>query len=100
MGDDWRLTGQDKYLIGATLVWKQYREWSPEWEHDHCAFCWAKFVRRDEVAGALHAGYAVQGRGPSGQDDYHWVCADCARDFTSRFNWTLVGGEHPPSPHE
>jgi hypothetical protein len=93
--DDWRLQGQERYLSGVRLIWKDYREWSPDWEHDHCAFCRAKFMNRDDVPDVLQAGYAAQGAGPNGEDDYHWVCAVCAREFTERFGWTVVGGPHP-----
>jgi hypothetical protein len=94
MDDDWRLQGQEKYLSGVRLVWKQYREWSPSHEHDHCSFCWAKFMDRDDVTDVLREGYAAQGAGPQGQDDYHWVCANCVRDFSDRFRWTVEGGPH------
>ena len=91
--DDWRLNRQETYLQGATLVWKPYRIWSEAWEHDHCAFCWRKFV--DSAApvadrDALTFGFAAVGAGPKGEDDYHWICETCANDFASRFRWTLV----------
>ena len=89
--------GQERYLMGATLVWKPYREWSPTWQHDHCAFCTTKFMDRDDVPGALREGYAVQAAGPQGEDDYHWVCATCAHDFRDRFEWRLVGAPDDPS---
>jgi hypothetical protein len=85
--DDWRLTGQGAYLKGVTLVRKPYRATSDAWEHDHCVFCWAKFV--DPGFSGAHAaiaradpavqteGYAAVGTAPQGQDDYHWVCAAC-----------------------
>jgi hypothetical protein len=83
---DWRLTNQEEYLKGATLVWKPYHAWSETWEHDHCEFCWRKFVESN----GLTAGFAAQGTGPQGQDDYHWICETCADDFCARFRWTLV----------
>ena len=71
---DWRLQGQEEYLQGATLLRTRYKAWSEDWEHDHCEFCWAKFM--DPRFSAQHAqfigehpevlteGYAVQGRRP------------------------------------
>ena len=71
---DWRLRGQEDYLQGATLLRKAYRAWSADLEHDHCEFCWTKFM--DPTFSAQHAeaiakdpkiltqGYAVQGRSP------------------------------------
>ncbi len=52
--DDWRLQGQDKYLRGVKLRRKRYTwqpdwnpDWNPDWDHDHCDFCWAKFMDVD-----------------------------------------------------
>jgi len=98
--DDWRLTGQETYLQGATLVRKPYRAKGDASEHDHCAFCWAKFVdtsfsdahaamARDDSA-VQTEGYAAVGTGPGGQGDYHWVCVACFNDFRERFEWTVV----------
>lgn len=38
------MAGQERYLQGAALIWKPYRARSETWEHDHCDFCWAKFM--------------------------------------------------------
>ena len=72
--EDWRLRGQEDYLQGATLVRKRYKAWSEDWEHDHCEFCWTKFMdpefspehRKfiDENPEVLTEGYAVEGRAP------------------------------------
>jgi carboxylate-amine ligase len=34
---DWRRLGQEDYLRGAKLTWKNYQVLSAEWEHEHCA---------------------------------------------------------------
>jgi hypothetical protein len=83
-GDDWRLRDQEKYLMGASLVHRSYRRYAknPEWDHDHCAFCWAKFMVED-YPDVLHEGYATA-------DDYHWICDQCFRDFRERFQWQLI----------
>lgn len=52
-------------------------------------------MNRDDVPDALREGYDAQGTGPQGRTDYHWVCADCTRDFKERFDWTIVGGPYP-----
>lgn len=72
--EDWRLRGQEDYLQGCTLVRKPYKAWSKDWEHDHCEFCWAKFMdpafspehRKfiNENQEVLTEGYAVEGRAP------------------------------------
>jgi hypothetical protein len=82
--DDWRLHGQDTYLMAVTLFWKEYHSPRPDWDHDHCEFCWAVFAET-EGAQILHEGYATQ-------DNYWWICATCAREFKGRFRWTCVGG--------
>lgn len=92
MSHDGRLMGQAKYLQGATLVWKQYPSWSPDCDQDHCVFCFTKFMNRDDVPDPLSEGDAAQGTVPQGRTGYHWICADCGRDFKERFEWTVVGG--------
>ncbi|HEY2711223.1 MAG TPA: hypothetical protein VGI60_01815 [Chthoniobacterales bacterium] len=82
--DDWRLQGQEKHLMDVSLVHRPYRRYTknPEWDHDHCAFCWAKFMVED-YPDVLHEGYATP-------DDYHWVCDQCFHDFRERFHWQVV----------
>jgi hypothetical protein len=79
---DWRLQGQEKYLQGVTLAFRTYRRYlhNPSWDHDHCEFCWAKFM--EDVPDALHEGYCTL-------DEDRWICPDCFRDFRERFDWTL-----------
>ena len=72
--EDWRLRGQEDYLQGATLIRKHYKAWSDDWEHDHCEFCWAKFMDPNfspehkrfiaEDPEVLTEGYAVHDRRP------------------------------------
>ena len=81
--DDWRLTGQERYLRGATLVRKRWVAPRPEWDHDHCAFCWAKFPHEVEE------GYTTTEAHPSGAG-YHWICEPCFGDFAERFGWRVV----------
>jgi hypothetical protein len=88
--------GQERFLQGAAFRHKPYRAWRQGWEHDHCAFCTREFVEQgapsDDTA-AQTAGYAALGRGPLGEDDYHWVCDDCFGDFRQRFEWNVVESE-------
>ena len=90
--DDWRLGGQERYLQPARLCWKRYSRWSDEWDHDHCEFCWAKFVALDDTQSGpndLSEGYAVLSNGDF-PDDYHWICATCYADFRGMFDWEVV----------
>ena len=81
---DWRLQGQERYLRGAKLAFRSYRRFteSPEWDHDHCEFCWAKFMVED-FPDVLHEGYCTLG-------EYRWICSTCFNDFRDRFGWELV----------
>lgn len=83
--DDWRRTGQERYLTGATLFWRAWHETRPGWDHDHCDFCWAKFMDCDDVPAALRSGYTTD-------DEHTWVCAGCALDFAARLKLKLIGG--------
>jgi hypothetical protein len=85
--NDWRLQGQEKYLKGATLSWKRCARLSDTWEHDHCEFCWEKFM---EVANpdTLHEGYATP-------DNSRWICAQCFDDFADMFDWVVTDREQP-----
>jgi len=82
--DDWRLAGQEKYLKNVTLVKRAYRRYpnNPEWDHDHCAFCHAKFMVED-YPDVLHEGYSTE-------DEYYWVCEKCVQDFREHFGWMII----------
>ena len=78
---DWRLTGQEHFLRGAILHWAQWHPPRPEWDHDHCEFCFAKFAE-DSQPEVLHAGYTTA-------DEYHWVCQTCVEDYQKQFGWQV-----------
>lgn len=56
--DDWRLTNQESYLRGRTWIRKPYRKYRDDWDHDHCSFCFAKFMEAGEPD-ALHEGFST-----------------------------------------
>ena len=97
--NDWRLTGQERYLQGAALTWKRYHARSETWEHEHCAFCWAKFMDPDfsdayrqhiaEHPDVLTEGYTTTAEHHHGAD-HHWICKPCFDDFAERFHWRVV----------
>jgi hypothetical protein len=78
---DWRLTNQEKYLKGVTLRWEKYKKYSKDWEHDHCEFCMAKFSE-EENTDNLNGGYTTE-------DNYHWICRQCFKDFKEMFKWEI-----------
>jgi len=80
--NDWRLTNQQKYLHGVSLCWRRYSPPKPEWDHDHCEFCWAKFMDEDGTK-ILREGYADEG-------ERHWICEQCYEDFKDLFDWQIA----------
>ena len=78
--DDWRLTGQERFLQGRTWTFKAYRKSRPDWDHDHCNFCQAKFIEPG-TQDVLSEGFSTQ-------DDYYWICRGCFDDFKVRFDWS------------
>jgi hypothetical protein len=78
---DWRLQGQEAFLSRIPLRWSKYAPRGGDgWDHDHCEFCSRKLSLQSDD---LHEGYTTL-------DHYHWVCADCFRDFKEMFGWTVV----------
>src|SRR5215471_20326005 len=33
---------------GFVFRWQRYKELSPQWDHDHCRGCWARFAEQPE----------------------------------------------------
>ena len=89
---DWRLQGQERYLKGVTLVHQTYEQYAanPDWDHDHCSFCWAKFMVQD-LPNVLHQDYSTT-------DDYHRICERCFEDFKDMFNWVVIDHLKPSTP--
>lgn len=75
--DDWRRQGQEEYLLGAVFIARTYVPPRPDWDHDHCEFC---YVTLSTHEGDLREGYATE-------DAYRWVCATCFADFREEFGW-------------
>ena len=76
--NEWRLMNQEEYLTNAHLIFCEYKG-NPRWDHDHCAFCCAKF---SEAENNLHFGYCTL-------DRYYWICEECFEDFKDVFSWQL-----------
>ena len=80
--NDWRLTSQEKYLMNAQLRKQPYVAPSPQWDHDHCEFCWAKFME-GEHGDVLHEGYCTK-------DEKCWICEQCYQDFKEMFRFAVI----------
>jgi hypothetical protein len=106
--NDWRRRGQEKHLRGARLAWRRYQAMSAQWEHEHCEFCWAKFldanyspahrVLLESDPEVLAGGYteAPGGTQPAGE---HWICKPCFEDFREEFEWELVPSDPEAWPY-
>jgi hypothetical protein len=92
--------GQERDLPpGTALTFKPYNARSETWEHDHCVFCFAKFLDPrfsdahrtfiDEHPDVLIEGYTTTCDHERGAD-WHWVCPQCFEDFTDEFGWRRV----------
>ena len=75
--DDWRLMGQEEYLMKSQLLHKYWKEHKPGWDHDHCEFCGEKFYRNTDL------GYCTVG-------EYYWICETCFQDFNEMFKWEVI----------
>jgi hypothetical protein len=79
---DWRLRNQEGYLQGVSLYRREYKPASDQNDHDHCEFCFAKFMQTD-APDVLHEGYCTQ-------DRYRWICLTCFDDFHDKFAWKVA----------
>ena len=77
--NNWRRQGQERFLFGKKLFWRDYCLNSDRSNHDHCEFCGAKFSCEK---GDLENGYATE-------DGYHWICKKCFEDFETEFCWKV-----------
>jgi len=82
--EDWRLQGQERFLMRAAFARKRYTKHRDDWDHDHCEFCGRKFSQRQ---GDLNCGYVTA-------DGRHWVCDNCFEDFRQRFHWETDDSGH------
>lgn len=96
--NDWRLTGQEDFLMSAQLKYKKYKPKMPQpvvmnskfriySDHEHCIFCWRKFMENcdnpeDDYCTTI--GYCTL-------DDLTWICEECFNDFHQQFHWTVIG---------
>jgi hypothetical protein len=79
--DDWRLQGQEDYLLGIKLRFEKYSAYSEKWDHDQCEFCWSKFMVSNDPD--------VETEGYTTEDNYRWICKKCFEDFQEMFNWKV-----------
>lgn len=80
---DWRLNGQEDYLLNAELIKKTYTET----DHEHCVFCWGKFMNK-AIAPTEYLNYSNEGY--CTKDGKYWICESCFNDFKKLFKWEAI----------
>ena len=75
MNNDWRIRDQKEYLNKKKIKKNVFMK-KENWDHEHCEFCWEKFLSGTE-------GFCTE-------DEKYWICETCFRDFKDAFGWTLV----------
>jgi hypothetical protein len=91
-----------QHYRGFVFRWQTYRQLSPEWSHDHCGGCWARFAEHPEewsdvvhtagwvtlwqardkpnspfIADGKAAGYLFVPSPKPGGFQLDWLCPDC-----------------------
>ena len=77
--DDWRIMGQEGYLLDKELLYIQFDRSICIEDYDQCEFCWKCF---DEDKDQIQYAYFE----PIGKK---WICQDCFNDFKEYFHWTV-----------
>ena len=84
---DWRIDLVES-LRSQRLVWSEYRQPSPEWDHDHCLGCGATFSELDSPEYLQH-GYTTGAEYSHGKE-YEWICSQCFADLAQFMDWTAA----------
>ncbi len=87
-------------LRGLRLTWKNYQAASGYREHEHCAFCWYKFLDPHYSEAHRRALENEPGKqSPGGytnlsQKEFEagkvWICRRCYEDFAADLEWIVV----------
>ena len=106
--EDYRLEDEEDWMYGAKLERWPFTAPTPDWDHEHCVLCWAKFMEpphTDVEHGGLVWGYdrspeptpleersVRHGEGMivGAPGDEKWICEECFGDFEQRFGWSAV----------
>lgn len=77
--DDWRLMGQEGYLMRAHLQHRKFDRSICIEDFHQCDFCWRPFD--EDRMHPLDAYYCAKER--------TWICEECFNDFNEHFHWTV-----------
>ncbi len=75
-------------LKGALLQRRTYEAPSEDWDHGHCACCWATFADFDG-ADIQHGGYTTTDACEHGAG-YDWVCDQCFSELKDDMEWRVA----------
>lgn len=80
---DWRLNGQEKYLLYAEVIEVNPSEYISKYRtrsefHTHCEFCMNKVEEN------------LQKKHYCTTDYYRWICNECFEDFKEMFNFSIA----------
>jgi hypothetical protein len=116
-----RLTKKLQHYRGFVFRWQIYKVRSPDWDHDHCGGCWARFAERPEewrdpvqtegwvtlwptqctskeeaefVANLRAAGKVVVPSPKLGGFQLDWLCAKCFEACRQELAF-VTDSEHP-----
>jgi len=94
MSVDWRADSA-RSLQGHKLQRRTWQRWTPEWDHDHCSGCGAKFTDHPQIPDGLREGYTTTSEDSRGAG-YEWVCLTCFADLREEMGWIEVPPEEGP----
>lgn len=81
--NDWRLSFGQTPEIYQQYQWslKPWTSTDPNWDHDHCEFCFQKISNLKEEDSELE--------GWTDDEKNHWICKTCFEDFQDMYQWNL-----------
>jgi hypothetical protein len=83
-----------QHLKGLTLWRSTWTRPRAEWDHDHCAVCWAKFSDIDAPE-ILREGFTT-GTDYAHGARYEWVCDPCFSKLRDEMGWSTAHGQKGP----
>ena len=81
--DDWRIQGQEGYLMNKYLVFRTFDRKLCVEDYDQCEFCWSVFDK--DKHHPKKAYYQP--------DEKVWICEKCYNDFKKYFHWRIIETE-------
>lgn len=87
MEEDWRIEAGGDEVRGRAFAFRSYTPPRPDWDHDHCELCGAKFMQGG-AHGSLAEGFATPCDGSPGS--FSWACESCWNDLNATLGLGLL----------